>query len=644
MVVGCTPDRPEAPGPDGPPAPEGQAIAGGPPTAHYDIVEELRAARDAVRHASDGGGRARLELAAGESATATARRGGRWTMLYEAGPLGVAQGGFVRLTVPRFWDWTPAQTADERLPGFTTATTDADGVTLAPRDAPGFWVDFVIEGRALAAGESVRIVYGAGPAGARADKYAESGSRFWIAVDGDGDGTGALIEDSPGVDVAPGPAAQLVLIVPSTAEPGQTLPLRVSVLDVLGSAGVRFEGEVELSADASGLGLPERIVFAAADRGTKRVEIEASERGVFRITGRLSSGEGELTAESNPLLVEPDIAPIRWGDLHGHSNISDGTGTPDDYLGYARDVAGLDAIALTDHDHWGMEFLDEHPELWAEIRAATERFHEPGRFVTLLGYEWTNWIHGHRHVLYGTDDGPVLSSIDEDYDTPSELWDALRGLDALTFAHHSAGGPVATDWKNYPPDPELEPVTEVASVHGQSEALDGPLRIYSPLAGNFVRDVLDRGHRLGFVGSGDSHDGHPGLAHLVNPSGGGLAALLTSDLTRDGILGALRARRCYATNGQRIVLRVALDGQRMGSSVKASDQPSLLFIRVIGTTPLERIDVIRSGSVIESLPAGGLDDLAATLELEPLAVGEYVYVRAVQLDRGAAWSSPFFVE
>ena len=33
--------------------------------------------------------------------------------------------------------------------------------------------------------------------------------------------------------------------------------------------------------------------------------------------------------------------------------LSDGTGTPEDYFAYARDVAALDVIALTDHDHWG---------------------------------------------------------------------------------------------------------------------------------------------------------------------------------------------------------------------------------------------------------------------------------------------------
>jgi hypothetical protein len=287
--------------------------------------------------------------------------------------------------------------------------------------------------------------------------------------------------------------------------------------------------------------------------------------------------------------------------------------------------------------------LDEYPELWDRIRKATESFHEPGRFVTLLGYEWTNWIHGHRHVLYFGSEGTVLSSLDERYRTPTELWEGLAGTQALTFAHHSAGGPVPTNW-DYAPPPDMEPVTEVASVHGSSEAPDAPARIYSPQPGNFVRDALDRGYRLGFVGSGDSHDGHPGLAHLVNPYMGGVAAVLTDDLSREGLRQALLDRRCYATNGPRIVLRCALDGQRMGSTVKPREGQALLYVRAIACAPIATIELIRSGEIAETIQDGEHWDVEAAFHPADLARGEYLYVRVVQADGGAAWSSPFFVE
>ena len=223
------------------------------------------------------------------------------------------------------------------------------------------------------------------------------------------------------------------------------------------------------------------------------------------------------------------------------------------------------------------------------------------------------------------------------------MWDGLRGEKALTFAHHSAGGPVPTNW-DYPPDPELEPLTEIASVHGSSEAQDAPFPIYGPQPGNWIRDVLDRGYRLGFVGSGDSHDGHPGLAHLASGQGG-MAAILAPGKTREEIYTALRARRTYATNGPRILLRAALAGKPIGSEIDAASvgDPAALWVRVIACTPLQRVDLIRSGSVTQAIETGGAIEMSHQFELTTLTAGEYVYVRAVQKDGGAAWSTPFFV-
>jgi hypothetical protein len=287
----------------------------------------------------------------------------------------------------------------------------------------------------------------------------------------------------------------------------------------------------------------------------------------------------------------------------------------------------------------------DHPELWEEIQRETQRFHEPGRFVTILGYEWTSWIHGHRHVLYFQDEGAVYSSADPRFESPQQLWAALEGQPALTVAHHSAGGPVPNNWE-IPPDPRFEPVTEIVSVHGSSEAMDSPSVIYDPVPGNFVRDALDRGYRLGFIGSGDSHDGHPGLSQLASPSGG-LAAVLSEERTREGVLAALRERRVYATNGARILLRMALGAHRMGSSVHVSEGETLseaLFVRVVAAAPLSSVELIRSGVVIDALEAEGQLELTLQRRVSDLRPGEYVYLRVAQEDGGMAWSSPIFLE
>ncbi len=613
----------------------------GPPHARWDTVDELREALAQQPHPSDGGGRAWLEPGEGDTREPVAGSTGRFTLVYEVGPLGIASGGAIHLQVSPFWDWSTPQVEIEEAPGFTTIRPSADGIELEVATLDQQLLGIVVNGRPLQPGERIRIRYGDGPFGARADRFAERESRFWFAVDGDGDGVRRFLVDSPTIDVRAGSPAQLQVSVPSIARPGERFEVTLAVLDAEGSAGVAFEGELALRSEPLGLELPERIALAAQDGGLGRVAGVAPAKGVVRI---LVEGAG-LGAESNPLVVSENGPRILWGDLHGHSNFSDGTGTPEDYFRYARDVAALDVSALTDHDHWGILRLDAHPEMWEEIREQTRRFYEPGRFVTILGYEWTSWIQGHRHVLYFDGEGEVISSIDPDYESPLQLWKALEGRPALTFAHHSAGGPVPTNWE-IPPDPRLEPVTEIVSVHGSSEALDSPQPIYSPVEGNFVRDVLDRGYRFGFIGSGDSHDGHPGLAHLASPSGG-LAAIFAEQRTREDVLAALRARRSYATNGPRIVLRCALGEHPMGASIDVPDGETLdlpLFVSVVSPGPLEHLDLVRSGKLVDSVALEGLRDVALQREVEDLGAGEYLYVRAVEQGGGAAWSSPFYLE
>ena len=165
------------------------------------------------------------------------------------------------------------------------------------------------------------------------------------------------------------------------------------------------------------------------------------------------------------------------------------------------------------------------------------------------------------------------------------------------------------------------------------------------VAGNFARDALDRGYRLGFVGSGDTHDGHPG-AYQRKPVLGGLAGILTEERTRAGVLAALRARRVYATNGPRMLLRASLAGRPMGSKLSLSeigDSPELA-VRVVADAPLERIDLIRSGTVAESVKAAARTEIDFVRRLDDLRPGEYLYVRAVQQNDGTAWSSPWWIE
>ena len=42
---------------------------------------------------------------------------------------------------------------------------------------------------------------------------------------------------------------------------------------------------------------------------------------------------------------------VYFGNLHSHTSYSDGSGTPRDAFKHARDVAQLDFLAITEHNH-----------------------------------------------------------------------------------------------------------------------------------------------------------------------------------------------------------------------------------------------------------------------------------------------------
>jgi len=107
------------------------------------------------------------------------------------------------------------------------------------------------------------------------------------------------------------------------------------------------------------------------------------------------------------------------------------------------------------------------------------------------------------------------------------------------------------------------------------------------------------------------------------------------------VLEALRARRCYATSGPRILLRAAMDGLPMGSDIVPGTHQ--LAVLVAGTAALERVELVRSGAVVDGLAGDGSRETSFVWSVPELHAGEYVYVRVVQAGSQMAWSSPFFV-
>jgi hypothetical protein len=66
-----------------------------------------------------------------------------------------------------------------------------------------------------------------------------------------------------------------------------------------------------------------------------------------------------------------------------------------------------------------------------------------------------------------------------------------------------------------------------------------------------------------------------------------------------------------------------------------------LRYRVAGVREIERIDFIRAG-LTATVAGDGQLDIEGARQIPPLGPGEYLYLRVVQVDGGAAWSSPIY--
>lgn len=400
--------------------------------------------------------------------------------------------------------------------------------------------------------------------------------------------------------------------------------------------------------------------------------------GVYRL--EVEDTSRSLKVSSNPIRVLEKKSRkfnVYWGYIHGHTEMSDGAGSLDNYFTYMRDTCGLDFGALGDHDH----LFETSDEMWRASQEATARYNEPKRFITFLGYEWAKWRRngdGDRNVYYLEDRRPMYRSDGGHYPTPKALFKALRDEKAIVIPHHTAAAANHCDFKDH--DAGKERLIEIYSVWGNSERSvhDGnpypvkPLRAVGgePLdAGEeplgFVQRALALGWRVGFTGGGDDHTGHPGAQRyaLMKPwrYSVGLFSVLARAKTRRAIWDALWNRRCVATTGARILVDFEVAGAVMGSELYLEDQPELMDARTIrvtvhGTASVERIEVVRNNQEVYVHQADSPDvsfewtdaDKLDTIALPPTIHSPrpfcFYYLRVTQSDREMAWASPVWIE
>lgn len=275
-----------------------------------------------------------------------------------------------------------------------------------------------------------------------------------------------------------------------------------------------------------------------------------------------------ITATSSLPIPRPLFA-----DLHVHSDDTVGTNDTTYNFAYGQQVAGLDIIGYTAND------FNITKEKWDTTLELIKQVNSEGNFVVYPGTEWCgNSAAGGDHGIVFLDDpsnddpnfpfdkhGNVARSFEWNEDGPAELVPDAWPLDEVcaTYAHspekdllipHVGGRRCNLAWHH----PQLERLLEIGSAWGLFEWL--------------LRDAVKRGWVLGVSSNSDEHHGRcgggvPGMA--VFGTKGGLTGVLADRLDQQSVATALRARRAFATTGERLVGLVSTeDGKVQGDDVE----------------------------------------------------------------------------
>ena len=557
-------------------------------------------------------------------------------LTYTAGKFGIDDSGDLKIVWRGTSDMGKPQFADPAAENYTTVEA-SNGAVLESRVDRNFtrpWVNTlsIRVGRGfLRSGDTITIRLGdtrKGSPGLRLQTNVEPTFEFKVLVDAFATYQFTELPQSPEIALVAGPAARWKALLPSQNIVGEPFRLCIVAEDRWGNPTASGVGPLKLKTASPIGGLPEAAIEPGED-GTYVVDgLRAREAGDVGI--EVLDRDGQSLCRTTPLRVLAN-APYRhyWGDLHAQSEETIGTNSAEDYFAYARDKAFLDIVG-----HQGNDFQITDA-FWKRLNELTRQYDVAGRFVALPGYEWSGntGMGGDRNVFYRTEGRPIRRSSrilvsdpsNEDCYTADELFQALRRAneDAIVIAH--VGGRYA-DIK-IAHDGRFERAVEVHSTWGTFEWL--------------LHDAFDKGYRVGIVCHSDDHKGRPGATQPgASTFGaiGGLSCYLMPKLDRDAVFEALRQRRHYGTTGTRLFMsvkgtfdqpvQVYADDPLLGPT---TSQPSTevlmgaivanggvtmhLNAEVIGSAPIERIDVFHGKQLMRTIRPYTASDLGKRIRV-----------------------------
>lgn len=432
------------------------------------------------------------------------------------------------------------------------------------------------------------------------------------------------------------------------------------------------EKRPEISAEISNAGVSPSVIMtvngaevnaAYADGKVTYTPAADMADGKVTVTVTVKRADKKETSKTWSFTIGEATFQRYFGQLHSHTQYSDGAGSLDSALAYVKalpDNANVDFVAFTDHSNYFDSKNNPNVEAalydtslvkdsdpshsWATYKNTVAAFNaaNAGKMVAIAGFEMT-WSGGPGHINTFNTPGIVsrnnttLNNKTKDAGLQAyyKLLSQAEGANSISQFNHPGttfGNFIDFGYWDAVVDTRMYMV-EVGNGEGQIGAGG-----YYPSYEQYIM-ALDKGWHVAPTNNQDNHKGRWGNANDARD------VILTDDFTEDGIYAALRARRMYATEDKNLDLDYTVNGNMMGSII---DVPEKLNFEISFNDP-DRTDsiakvelVVNSGKVAYTWDsAADLAKGSVSVELAP----EYTYyfVRVTEGDGDLAVTAPVWV-
>ncbi len=406
----------------------------------------------------------------------------------------------------------------------------------------------------------------------------------------------------------------------------------------------------------------EKVDAVYADGKVTYTPAAAMADGKVTVTVTVKRADKKETSKTWSFTIGEATFQRYFGQLHSHTQYSDGAGSLDSALAYVKalpDNANVDFVAFTDHSNYFDKSGAANPEgalydmtkateysqqTWKSYKDAVAAFNAEnvGSMVAIAGFEMT-WSGGPGHINTFNTPGIVsrnnttLNNKTKDAGLQAyyKLLSQTEGVDSISQFNHPGttfGNFIDFGYWDAVVDTRMYMV-EVGNGEGQIGAGG-----YYPSYEQYIM-ALDKGWHVAPTNNQDNHKGRWGNANDARD------VILTDDFSESGIYAALRARRMYATEDKNLDLDYTVNGNMMGSII---DVPEKLNFEISFNDP-DRTDsiakvelVVNSGKVAYTWDsAADLAKGSVSVELAP----EYTYyfVRVTEGDGDLAVTAPVWV-